>query len=134
MSSSSPPKKLALQYLLNDDARRRPASSSQDAKTKGDKSKRSKMIVCDQCAKTFVERGNLNKHISSVHLKERNKVCPEVGCGKSFSFRDGLVRHIAHVHENQRLHKCRLCDKSFKQGSHLSKHMRSIHKIKEEAR
>lgn len=76
----------------------------------------------------FCLEGNLNKHISSVHLKEKSKVCPEPGCGKSFSFRDGLMRHISHVHQNQRRYACHLCDKTFKQASHLGKHMRSIHK------
>lgn len=72
--------------------------------------------------------GNLNKHVSSVHFKEKPRVCPEPGCGKSFAFRDGLMRHITHVHKNQRQHTCSLCGKSFKQPSHLGKHMRSIHK------
>lgn len=76
----------------------------------------------------FCTKGNLNKHVSSVHLKEKPKVCPEPGCGKSFSFRDGLMRHISHVHKNQRLHVCHLCQRSFKQASHLGKHMRTIHR------
>lgn len=54
-------------------------------------------------------------------------VCPEPGCGKSFSFRDGVMRHIAHVHRNERLHVCKYCQKSFKQASHLGKHIRSLH-------
>lgn len=74
------------------------------------------------------QEGNLNKHVSSVHMKEKPKICPEPGCGKSFSFRDGLMRHISHVHRNQRLYICNLCQKSFKQASHLGKHMRTIHK------
>lgn len=93
-----------------------------------------KLLVCKRCSKTFVERGNLNKHITSVHLKERNKICPEPGCGKSFSFRDGLERHIAHVHQNRRQYKCELCDKAFKQSNHLAKHMRSIHKDRGQGR
>lgn len=75
-----------------------------------------------------IKKGNLNKHITSVHLKEKTKICPEPGCGKSFSFRDGLVRHIAHVHKNERAHVCLLCQRAFKQASHLQKHLKSIHK------
>lgn len=71
--------------------------------------------------------GNLNKHINTVHRKEKPQVCPEPGCGKSFSYRDGLLRHVSQVHKGIRPYGCKKCGKTFKQASHLAKHMRTIH-------
>jgi KRAB domain-containing zinc finger protein len=52
-------------------------------------------------------------------------LCTHPGCGKTFAFRDGLLRHKATVHNNERPHVCHVCSKTFKQQSHLNKHMRS---------
>lgn len=86
------------------------------------------VLIFEMCSCRLNPPGNLKKHVSSVHFKERSKKCPFPECSKSFSFRDGLCRHIAHVHDNLRPYPCDLCFKSFKQPSHLTKHMRTIHK------
>jgi uncharacterized Zn-finger protein len=88
------------------------------------------LYACAICAKTFKERGNMTKHVKSVHAASpRPFACRAPGCGKTFSFRDGLNRHTATVHDHVRAHSCPVagCDKRFKQRSHAAKHVRSCH-------
>ena len=101
--------------------------SSSDSPPRDGSGASEKPFECDECHKRFKERGNLNKHISSVHEKKKSHVCHL--CGKSFAFRDGLVRHISHVHQNERRYTCEVCNRQFKQLSHLAKHKKTIHKI-----
>ncbi len=85
-----------------------------------------KMFRCPECSRAFKEKGNMNKHVLSVHEKKKTQVCQL--CGKTFAFRDGLVRHISHVHQNERRYKCEICNHHFKQLSHLAKHHKTIHR------
>jgi len=85
-------------------------------------------FVCDQCGLAFKWKGNLKKHVLSVHLKQRSHPCKH--CGKTFSFRDGLTRHIAQVHLDVRRFKCEICSAAFKQQTHLQTHLRTIHGAK----
>lgn len=106
-----------------------------------------KPYACTLCGRCFGEKGNLNKHHRTVHLKERRYGCP---CGKTFAFQDGLKRHIAMVHLDQRPHLCtycmcegdcsstsapgvpgrcmHICGMRFKQLSHLRRHIHSVHR------
>lgn len=81
---------------------------------------------CGHCERAFRERGNLNKHVMSVHQKQKSFSCHI--CPKSFAFKDGLLRHISTVHDNQRRYVCGACKGTFKQQSHLAKHLRTVHK------
>ncbi len=114
-STMSGVKKSDIQFLLN------PSSQSNAYRVTSDRP-----YQCRECGRAFRERGNMNKHVLSVHRKEKSHQCTL--CHKSFAFRDGLLRHISTVHENERRHKCDLCNRQFKQLSHLVKHRRSIHK------
>lgn len=108
--------KTDIQFLLN------PPSNSNPYRVTSDRP-----FQCKECGRAFRERGNMNKHVLSVHRKQKSHQCTQ--CTKSFAFRDGLLRHISTVHENERRHKCQLCHRQFKQLSHLVKHRRSIHKV-----
>lgn len=102
------------------------SGSSAGSSPPREESSADKPFQCDECHRCFKERGNLNKHVLSVHEKKRTKVCHI--CGKSFAFRDGLMRHVSHVHQNERRHTCEICNRQFKQLSHLAKHQKTIHK------
>ena len=64
---------------------------------------------CNQCAKSFSERGTLKRHIKSAHENVRYN-CDK--CDKSFAQNGDLNRHIKFVHEILR-YNCDLCKQSF---------------------
>lgn len=123
-SSMDAPKKSDIKFILN--PREFSAKTSACGRLCASGSTSAKPFQCSSCDLGFKERGNLNKHIGSVHDKKRTKLCHL--CGKTFAFRDGLTRHISNVHKNERKHACGLCHRQFKQRSHLKKHMNTIHK------
>ncbi len=104
----------------------------------------SKPFACNICGRCFSEKGNLNKHHRTVHLRERKHSCKH--CARSFAFLDGLNRHISMVHLDKRPFKCTVClcprqhsragfcpftcGMRFKQKSHYSRHVRSVHHVK----
>ena len=46
---------------------------------------------CDQCGKTFKDRGNMKSHITVKH--EQKKIFKCKNCGKSYSYKRGLLTH-----------------------------------------
>ena len=46
---------------------------------------------CDQCGKTFKDRGNMKSHIRVIH--EQKKIYKCKNCGKSYSYKRGLRTH-----------------------------------------
>lgn len=138
-------KKLDIEYLLNtppdSPPRHKPRLSSSargnrsgtsvvlssaQVRSVSDSSRIKKPHGCTECGRAFKERGNLNKHILSVHEKQKLHQCER--CNKRFSFRDGLLRHMNQVHGNERRFSCTICSQSFKQLTHLTKHVRCVHK------
>ena len=81
--------------------------------------------LCVTCSKVFSTTSNLNRHIKTVHLKERSFNCPH--CVKLFNLKQNLERHIKTVHLNERNYKCPHCDKAFGQNSDLQSHVNAIH-------
>lgn len=79
---------------------------------------------CIVCSKRFKIRGDLQRHIRVVHMKEKSFVCKE--CGKAFGHSGHLNRHMA-SHRNDRRFHCELCGYSFFQASHLASHKEHIH-------
>jgi len=101
-----------------------------------------KPYACKVCARCFGEKGNMNKHYRTVHLKQRKHGCGK--CGRFFAFADGLNRHISMVHLDRRPFDCdhclcptrphdpniactHICGMRFKQKSHRRRHVRSVH-------
>lgn len=98
--------------------------------------------ACPTCGRCFGERGNMNKHYRTVHLKQRRHICLQ--CSRQFAFLDGLKRHISMVHLDRRPFECthclcetgphdtsiactHVCGMRFKQKSHHRRHVRSVH-------
>jgi len=60
------------------------------------------IVTCNLCLKPFTSEGNLNRHIRSIHLKE--KWSCDI-CGKVFSEKQSLLRHDENKHEVSRKRK-----------------------------
>jgi transcription elongation factor Elf1 len=68
------------------------ADSSTWRSEKGDKPYAS----CSECSKKFRCKWNRDRHVASVHLKEKPYTCPT--CNKGFSNRASKDRHLREVH------------------------------------
>ena len=102
-----------------------------------------KPYACGVCGRCFGEKGNMNKHHRTVHLRQRKHSCTQ--CGRTFAFLDGLNRHISMVHLDRRPFECtfclcptshgpekpctHICGMRFKQKSHHRRHLSSVHQI-----
>ena len=110
-----------------------------------------KPFQCNQCEKSYAQKGHLKEHVDLVHLglkphkctqcdaafgrkydldrhikgaHENAFVCPT--CNKAYTTNTILETHIASAHEGIR-HKCDLCDLTFSCKSNLWKHKKKIH-------
>ena len=83
--------------------------------------KKSKVLQCDVCLKSFSYSSELEKHYRS-HTGEKPFACQI--CGRKFATYPNLVRHQT-IHSDVRNFKCSFCpeDKFFKSKSQLSRHM-----------
>lgn len=81
--------------------------------------------TCKECGSSFPKRGNLARHIQTVHLKLKPFQCEQ--CLASFGYKNHLKRHQI-VHEKAKGFKCRVCDQVFKGQTQLSKHVQQIHR------
>ena len=81
-------------------------------------------LNCDfeHCQRTFNDRSSMNKHIKSVHLKEKPHVC-EV-CQKAFSRASHLKEHLV-VHSKEKKFECPVCFKRFPFLSTMNHHKQS---------
>ena len=77
-----------------------------------------------ECNEAFCARGDLEKHVSSVHDKLRYK-CQQ--CEKSCGTESGLSRHVRSVHEKQKNHCCPHCSFKCFCNADLRKHCSSWH-------
>ena len=82
---------------------------------------------CDQCDKSFAQKGDLKRHVEIVHMNMKNFKCDE--CDQSFGQKAHLESHISTVHRNEKNFKCDTCGKSFGLKQNLNKHIRNVHKM-----
>ena len=63
---------------------------------------------CEICKKKIKIKGNLNKHVDTVHEKKKPFKC-EI-CDYSGSSKHYLKMHVDSVHGNKKPFKCEICD------------------------
>lgn len=80
---------------------------------------------CSICTATFKAKGDMQRHVVSIHEQRRPHACTQ--CAKSFSHRGHLNRHVQTVHLRQRKYGCEHCDLRFLQQAHLTTHVRMVH-------
>ena len=73
---------------------------------------RGNRVKCEECNKTYSSKDSLKKHLKT-HKSVREEFPCKV-CNKTFFSKNGFQSHTQVVHENL-THKCKICDKVFKQ-------------------
>ena len=86
-----------------------------------------KPFECTICMAKFSRQPHLAEHVANVHEGKKEFKCPETDCNKSFGYKGKLKVHIRTVHLKLRLHKCTICDKSYKEKVTLTKHEYAVH-------
>lgn len=102
--------KMAVNFLLNDPS------------TSGDRVQ----FTCTTCGRMFPVKGNLNKHIRTIHLRQRPFDCQK--CGKSFAQKSVLQSHINTVHLKMRPYLCEFCGKGCSDKSNRKRHINAVHR------
>ena len=87
-----------------------------------------KSLKCNDCGKTFSQKGDLNRHIRSVHEGKKPFKCNI--CGTAFPYTHSLNRHLRSVHEGKKPFKCNVCGAKFFQNDQLKVHIESVHEGK----
>lgn len=83
---------------------------------------------CQQCDKTFFQKGHLKLHMDTVHKRMKPYTCEE--CGHACSTRQSLnIHHLKHVNPNkrQKFH-CNTCSKFYLSQLNLNRHVDAVHR------
>lgn len=80
---------------------------------------------CTRCSAHFKMRGDLQRHVRTVHEGKKQHECTT--CGRRFGHSGHFNRHIESMHLNLRKHACKLCGDRFYQASHLQSHIAHVH-------
>ncbi|XP_055845881.1 histone H4 transcription factor [Episyrphus balteatus] len=86
-------------------------------------------IRCPDCDYSCVTKSDLAKHKRHIHIKCTQR-CGEAGCSYTVKSYHSLRKHYLEVHANSpSIYLCHCCDKLFKYGNLLSKHLIAKHKF-----
>lgn len=88
---------------------------------------RLKRHACDICGARFAQRGGVNSHVRTVHLKEKRFQCEFPGCSRVFGHRGDATRHVRSFHQKLRPFKCSTCGAGFARKSVLVRHRKNVH-------
>lgn len=84
-----------------------------------------KKFICEFCAYSSSNRGEMNIHVQSVHSKVATEECQF--CTKMFKSRRSVKRHIRIVHEQSgEPVNCEICGKTLKSKFRIKNHMKVI--------
>ncbi|CAH1635333.1 unnamed protein product [Spodoptera littoralis] len=91
------------------------------------------VFVCNECKRTFKERGHIVRHLKTHGQKKITKTfpCPYENCPRFYSRKSNLKQHIL-VSHMQIYHKCTLCEAQLSTKAKLNYHMQLHYKVKPE--
>ena len=82
-------------------------------------------LKCSTCEKMFSTKGNLTKHVDSVHIKMKPYSCKI--CDYACSVKADMLKHVESVHECKKPHVCTTCGKMFSRKGNLNVHIDYVH-------
>ncbi|XP_016123758.1 zinc finger and BTB domain-containing protein 40-like [Sinocyclocheilus grahami] len=88
------------------------------------KKKKTELVPCDMCDKTFKHSSGLLYHKRTEHFEERPYACEE--CGAKFAASSSLKNHMR-LHTGEKPFHCKHCDMSFSVAAALSYHTKKKH-------
>ena len=102
-------------------------SSYEKRKTHHSKVHLGTTFSCEECGKSFNNKGLLTRHVRTVHQEHQDYKCKQ--CGREFNLLANLTCHVSTVHELSKPYKCTVidCGIRFSQITGLKTHMQSIH-------
>lgn len=77
---------------------------------------------CQVCGQWLKHEGSLKAHIKRHHEQEGVKHICEI-CGKESPNSTALYMHKKYVHWTERIYRCQICEKAFKEEKTLKEHM-----------
>ena len=90
---------------------------------------------CTVCELSFDTKDELNSHLIDKHGYCRTYLCPI--CKKKFATKDAIKKHMMENHRksdsnksvevNKKRHQCMICDNSYDERQHLTKHISDVH-------
>ena len=90
---------------------------------------------CTVCEASFDSKDELNEHLIDKHGYCRTYLCPI--CKKKFATKDAIKKHMIENHRksdsnesaevNKKRHQCMICDNSYDERQHLTKHISDVH-------
>ena len=90
---------------------------------------------CTVCELSFDTKDELNSHLIEKHGYCRTYLCPI--CKKKFATKDAIKKHMIENHRksdanksaevNKKRHQCMICDNSYDERQHLTKHISEVH-------
>ncbi|XP_051967453.1 zinc finger and BTB domain-containing protein 40-like isoform X2 [Xyrauchen texanus] len=88
------------------------------------KQRKTELVPCDMCDKTFKHSSGLLYHKRTEHFEERPYACEE--CGAKFAATSSLKNHMR-LHTGEKPFQCKHCDMSFSVAAALSYHTKRKH-------
>ncbi|KAA8499643.1 MDS1 and EVI1 complex locus protein EVI1 [Porphyridium purpureum] len=86
-------------------------------------------LTCRECGATFCRKGNMLRHVRTIHREIRKYGCES--CDRKFSSKWHLGKHIRVVHEQMYEFRCAFCDRRFSTQYNCNHHMSTRHRGRE---
>jgi Zinc finger, C2H2 type len=85
--------------------------------------------LCPQCNTRFASTQSRDRHVSTVHRREKNFPCQDLSCNQRFGQKGDALKHYRAVHLNQRSNPCPdvSCPQSFATKEQAGVHYKAVH-------